>query len=650
MCGICGLVNLDPQEPASEALLGRMAAALAHRGPDGQRLMRDRFVGLGHRHLAIVDRTASAAQPMRNEDGTIWVIFNGEIYNYRALRENLIHQGHRFHSNTDTEVLVHLYEEYGTECVTHLRGMFAFAIWDRPQAQLFLARDRLGKKPLYYTQTPERFLFASEIKALWQDASLERQVNVPAIHQYLSLSYIPGPQTAFQNIYQLPPAHTLTLRHGVSRLECYWHLSFTSTTSNPALDLRQVQAEILERLKQAVATRMVAEAPVGVLLSGGIDSSLIVALMAQLSAKPVQTFSIGLPERQHDESGFARQIAAQFHTDHHEFPITPQLADLLPQVAGHFDEPFGDSSALPTYYLAQRTKPYITVALNGDGSDEDFAGYDRYTKDRLAIAYAGLPAPLRALTAGVLSRAVPGALPGDSLLKRVLDFTHSQYTTPAQRYFRWVSVFQAPQVQTLYTPDFWQAGQAQTAEALVTSIFDAATNPDPTQAALHTDILTYLADDLLVKMDRAAMAFAVETRSPFLDQEIMEYAAGLPASLKIRGWTRKWILKQAARSLLPPAIIQRPKHGFGLPVGEWLRGPLRPMLCDVVLSQRALQRGYFQPAALRALLEDHLAGRQNWQYQLWNILMLELWQMACVEAPRISTEPLVIQPADVFLA
>jgi len=591
-------------------------------------------MGLGHRRLTIMDRSDLAAQPMRNEDGSVWIVFNGEIYNYLTLREGLIQRGHQFQSQSDTEVILHLYEERGLECVKQLRGMFAFAIWDKSQEQLLLARDRLGKKPLYYTQTPERFLFASEIKALWQDESLPREINIPAIHHYLSLGYVPGPHTAFQNIFSLPPAHTLVFKNGVAKLECYWHLSFEHSMDAPQPDVREVQAEILARLREALSLRLASAVPVGVLLSGGLDSSLLVALMAQVERGPIKTFSIRFPEQSHDEAPYARQVAELFHTEHHEFGITTQLADLLPEVARTFDEPFGDSSALPTYFLAKMVKPEVTVALNGDGGDEAFGGYDRYTKDQLAAFYLGLPAPLRTINAGLLKAAIPSSLAVHSLPRRLQDFAQFQASSPAVRYYRWVSIIQAPEQQMLYTPEFYETGQAQPTNALIESLFQSAGTTNPLEAALHTDIHTYLPDDLLVKMDRAMMAFGVETRSPFLDQDFMEYAAGLPAGFKIRHLTRKWILKQASRTLLPLDIIQRPKHGFGLPVGEWLRGALRPMVYDVLLSKPARERGYFRPEAIQAMLDQHSRGQANWQFHLWSLLMLELWQLNCVEAAR----------------
>lgn len=642
MCGICGFINRDPSEPASTQLLGRMAGAIAHRGPDGQGVFAERYAGLGHRRLTIMDTSEAAGQPMRNEAGTVWITFNGEIYNYLDLRHELLSCGHTFLSQSDTEVILHLYEELGPRCVEKLRGMFAFAIWDSAREQLVLARDRLGKKPLYYTQTDQRFLFASEIKALWQDETVERTIHLPALHHYLSLGYIPGPQTAFKNVFCLPPAHILVLRSNTIHLERYWQFTFEQPTKAP--DIKQTEVEILQRIQEAVALRLASAVPVGVMLSGGLDSSLLVAIMARLDARPIQTFSVSLPGRAHDEAPYARQVAELFKTEHHEFAFTPDLAEWLPQVAAQFDEPFGDSSALPTYYLAKMLGQQVTVALNGDGGDEDFAGYDRYGKDQWAAFYLKQPASMRRAVAGLMQATIPGSAPTHGLARRLQNFAAFNPPTAADRYYRWVSIFQEPDRQALFTSDFLEAQNGQTTEALIAGFYNAAPSANPTEAALYTDIHTYLADDLLVKMDRATMAFGVEARSPFLDHEFVAYAAGLPIGFKNRHLTRKWILKQAAQSLLPKAIVERPKRGFGLPVGEWLRGPLRPMLYDVLTSQTARQRGYFNTEAVTTMLTQHQSGQANWQFHLWNLLMLELWQQTCVDVarPPIATATLAV--------
>jgi asparagine synthase (glutamine-hydrolysing) len=630
MCGICGIYNRSPGEPVSRILLERMTHSLVHRGPDSWHSYIDRFVGLGHRRLAIIDRSVDAQQPMCNENKTIYINFNGEIYNYKSLRRNLIIKQHQFKSHSDTEVILHLYEDFGEDCLQYLRGMFALSIWDRRNNKLLIARDRLGQKPLYYTSNARRFLFASEIKALLQDKDLQRIPNLNAIHHYLSLSYVPGCETAFQNIYKLPPAHKLVYQNGKIRISRYWRLSYASQPGRK-IDTQHVCKDIVNRLRESVRIRLISDVPVGLFLSGGIDSSAIAALMTQLTDQPVKTFSIRFSEKSHDESTYARFVAKYFQTDHHEFTLTPDIQKILPEIVQHYDEPFADPSAVPVYFLSKMASQHITVALNGDGGDELFAGYDRYVKNKLATYYLRLPHPMRKMLAILSSKLVPGQVAHDNFIIRLQRLFQIKRSTAAELYCRWLFIFQQQEKRNLYTTEFSQNIDTVETEELLDKLIRGSDGKDITEAALHCDIQTYLADDLLVKMDRATMAHSIENRSPFLDHTFMENIAALPSKLKLKGLTRKWIFKQAMANLLPKKIIHRPKKGFGIPVDQWLRHQLKEITYDTVLSTRALSRGYFKPEKLREIIGQHMSGHRNWQFHLWNLLVLELWHQKVID-------------------
>ncbi|MBW1851091.1 MAG: asparagine synthase (glutamine-hydrolyzing) [Deltaproteobacteria bacterium] len=631
MCGICGIVNIDRSQPVSPPLLEGMALALAHRGPDDQQIFADRFAGLGHRRLAIIDCTPRAQQPMSNEDGSIWITCNGEIYNYKACRGALESKGHRFKSRSDTEVILHLYEDHGENCLQYLRGMFAFGIWDKKHEKLFLARDRLGQKPIYYTLTPERFLFASEIKALLQDVNVPREPNLKALHHYLSLSYVPGSETAFQNIHKLPPAHKLIYENGKVHISCYWHLSYAQPPENGVFNADQVQHEIIERLRESVELRLMSDVPLGAFLSGGIDSSTIIALMTQLTNRPVKTFTVAFNEKSHDESASARSVAEFLGTDHHEYSLTPRILDSLPEILDQYDEPFADPSAVSTYYLAQMAQEHITVALNGDGGDESFAGYDRYAKNKLADYYYRIPPPFRktaSILAGIL---VPKHMNQDHLSMRLRHFFQLEKSSLEKLYCRWLLFFNQQDKRTLYTKDFAQNIHASNTEEMIIDLMHASDGKDITEKSLNTDVLTYLPDCLLIKMDRATMAHSMENRSPFLDHTFMEYVAGLPAAYKLKGLIRKWILKKATGSLLPRRTIHQAKRGFGIPVDQWLRHHLKDMAYDTLTGRCAKTRGYFDQEAVKNILDQHMSGRQNWQFHLWNLLVLELWHQKFID-------------------
>ncbi len=627
MCGICGTVNHEAGTTADPALIRRMLAALAHRGPDGEGIHVEDNVGLGHRRLAIIDLSPAAAQPMPNEDKTLWITFNGEIYNFQELRRDLKARGHRFRSHADGEVILHLYEEDGTDCLRRLRGMFAFGLWDAARRRLFLARDRVGKKPLVYFQDTRRFLFASEPKAILQDPAVPIEPDPQAIHHYLTYGYVPGSLSAFRGIQKLPPAHYLLVENGKVSTEQYWRLRY-----GPKHHLTEEEAceELLARLRQAVKRRLISDVPLGALLSGGIDSSAVVALMAEQSASRVKTFSIGFEEAAYDEREAAAIVAARFGTDHHAFVVRPNATALLPSLVWHYNEPFADSSAIPTYHLAQVTRPHVTVALSGDGGDEAFGGYERYVAHALACRADRFLGPLRPALA-----ALGGGLPRGGgrrgLRYRARRFLEALAAPPADRYARWMVHFAAEQKAALSTPEFAAAAGDADSLALLRDAFSKTDAEDPVEAAMAADVARYLPEDLLVKLDVATMAHGLEARCPFLDQDVLEFAARLPVQWKIRGTAKKVLLRRALRDLLPPEILARPKQGFGVPIDVWFRGPLKDLAFDTLLSPRATARGLFRPTAVRQLLEEHVSGRADRHYKLWNLLMLELWHRMFID-------------------
>lgn len=629
MCGIAGIVELGGRD-VERTHLERMCARLVHRGPDDVGYHHGPGVGLGQRRLSIID-LASGHQPMANEDGTLWVTFNGEIYNFQALRASLEAAGHRFASQSDTEVILHAYEEYGAGCLERFRGMFALALWDARRRCLFLARDRVGKKPLFYARADGQFVFASELQALAAHPGVRRELDPAAVDDFLTFGYVPAPATGFRGISKLPPAHCLTLTLAdddgappALQVEPYWTLRY-----GPKLDLTESEAAegLLEVLTEAVRLRLIADVPLGALLSGGVDSSLIVALMSRLVDRPVKTFSIGFEEQAFNELPYARMVARRYGTDHEELIVRPQAADILPTLVRHYGEPYADSSAVPSYYVAQLTRRHVTVALNGDGGDESFAGYERYLATGLAEHYRRLPRPLRAGVIEPLAEWIPSALPRRNRIGRAKRFLQAAALPAARRYLRWVTYFAPERKQDLYTPEFRELLAGHDGDAWLFRLFESAGRDgvDALDAALGTDVRSYLPYDLLVKMDIATMANSLEARSPLLDHKVMEFAARLPSHYKVRRTTMKYLLKKVARRLLPSAILDRRKMGFAVPLSQWMRGDLRPLLDDVLLSPRALDRGYFRPDALRRIVREHTEGSQDHADRLWALLWLELW-------------------------
>jgi asparagine synthase (glutamine-hydrolysing) len=620
MCGIVGIVRNDKSD-VDEALLGRMCAAIKHRGPDDDGFYVNGAVGLGMRRLAIID-LKSGQQPIHNQDRTAWIVFNGEIYNYRELRDKLEKLGHTFYTNSDTEAIVHAYDQYGGDCPNHLRGMFAFAIWDERSEELFIARDRVGKKPLLYAQVNGQLVFGSEFSALLQHPDISKDVDFEALNQYLSFMCVPAPLTAYRAIKKLEPGHSLRYRKGDIRIERYWQPDFSKK-----LDITEPEAgeRTIEILRDAVKVRLMSEVPLGAFLSGGIDSSAVVALMAEASSTPVKTFSIGFEEQDFSELHHARRVAEHVGADHHEFIVRPDALEVLPILVEHYGEPYADSSAIPTYYVARETRKHVTVALNGDGGDESFAGYERYAAMRLAERYHRIPAVLRESVVRQAIELMPSSETKRSRIRDVKRFVQSASLPKVERYLRWVSVFDQGAKQDLYSLDFAGQTKRDSATGLLDPWFARANGSGIVDAALLADIMTYLPNDLLVKVDIATMANSLEARSPFLDHHVIEFAASLPEKYKLRGLTTKYLLKQMLRKLLPAENLDRRKMGFGVPIGHWFRGQLQPFLRETLLAEASLKRGLFRPEAVTRMVELHTRGERDYSPQLWTLLMLELW-------------------------
>lgn len=620
MCGISGIFEFDQARTVEREAVHRMNESLRHRGPDDEGIFVDLGIGLGHRRLSIID-VAGGHQPICNEDGTIWVLLNGEIYNYPDLSRDLLAQGHRFTTRSDTEAIVHLYEEYGEECFAKLRGMFAIAIWDSGKRRLLLARDRIGKKPLYYYADRSRFIFGSELKAILAADGVPRTIDSLAVCDYFSLSYIPAPRTVYKNVRKLQPAHYLVVTNEGIREVPYWRLSFSKVQDRREEEWCEL---IREQLYEATRIRLMSEVPLGAFLSGGVDSSSIVAMMSQLMDRPVTTCSIGFSAQEFDESAFARQVASQFHSDHHEDVVEVEALDVIDKLAWHYDEPFADSSAVPTYYVSKMARRRVTVALGGDGGDENFAGYRRYVFDRMENRMRGLvPAPVRRSVFGPLGRWYPGLAWAPRPL-RAKATLQSLSRSPLEGYFNSISVFRPDEKAQLFTRDFQQQLADYDSLEVLRKHYDDADTADPLSRIQYVDIKTYLPDDILAKVDRASMAVSLELRAPILDHKFMELVASIPSDLKLRGRTGKYIFKKAMEPLLPRDILYRPKQGFAIPLDRWFRGELKDLAYDLVITNNKdgiLDRNY-----LSAIWKQHQAGRFDRSAYLWTVLMFRKWQ------------------------
>jgi asparagine synthase (glutamine-hydrolysing) len=632
MCAICGKLFFDQTRAVDPRELQQMAGILSHRGPNGDGVWTAQHVGLAHRRLAIIDLRAVASQPMSNEDDAVWVTFNGEIYNFQALRETLEAKGHRFRTQSDTEVIIHAYEEYGRDCVERLHGMFAFAIWDARARTLFLARDRLGKKPLYYFQNRDCFVFASEIKALLMDDAVLREPDSEAIDHFLALQYIPAPLTAFKGIRKLPAAHWLEVRDGHVEVSRYWELRYTPKRR---ITMADAIVELQTRFAEAVRLRLMSDVPLGAFLSGGVDSSAVVAYMAQQSDRPVKTFSVGFEDAAFDERPFARMVAERYGTQHTELVVKAPVADVLPRLIWHYDEPFGDASAIPSYAISEITRQHVTVVLNGDGGDENFAGYDWYIMARRLRRVDLIPLWLRQRLAAGLQR-MPQHWQQSQPFRKLSRLAAVMAKEPARRHAQWPRSFAPEDRWDLYTNEHRVALGGSDPERLFVDAFARTNAQDCTDAALNADVNLYLTDDLLVKMDRATMAHGLEARSPFLDHKLMEFIATLPTEFKLQGMQKKRLLKAALRGQLPNVVLDRPKMGFSVPLTRWFQQELRDMAYDLLLSDRALKRGYFKAEPITLMLHQHCSGREDHGDCLWDLLVLELWHRAFIDGKSFS--------------
>jgi asparagine synthase (glutamine-hydrolysing) len=597
-----------------------MGQVLRHRGPDEEGHWADDEAGLGVRRLSIID-LATGQQPVTNEDGTIWLVSNGEVYNYRDLRAELAKNGHVFVSQGDTEVILHAYEEYGSRCVDHMNGMFAFAAWDRARRRLFIARDRLGIKPLYYWFHRGQLVFGSELKAVIANPDVPRQLDLVALDQFLTLEYIPSPRTIFQNINKLPPGHQLILQDGALTVEPYWDVC---PRELPEDEVAQVEV-LTDLIRDAVRLRLVSDVPLGALLSGGIDSSTVVAFMSELSTLPVQTFSIGFDDRTYDELPYARTVAARFGTKHCEEVLQPNLAPLAERLVQHLDEPFGDFSVFPTYLVSVLARQSVKVVLSGDGGDEVFGGYETYVAQGIDRYYRRLPYWLRHKTLPMVMDRVPPQAAKKGVINKAKRFVEGGALPAPLQHTRWMIFMSDADKARLYQPDLHASLNGSGPSALLESYFRRAEQWDALAQQQYVDIKTYLVDDILTKVDRMSMAASIEARVPLLDHRIVEFALSLPPHSKLRRGRTKLILRRAMAGRLPDAVLNRPKQGFSIPLKHWLRGPLRPLMTDLLASDCVRRRGYFEPQTVNGWLSEHLEGRANHSHRLWALMVFELW-------------------------
>jgi asparagine synthase (glutamine-hydrolysing) len=616
MCGICGQVNFEPEHPVAPEVLERMQLSLGHRGPDSQGTWIKDSIALAHTRLAIIDLSENGHQPMCNERGTVWIVYNGEVYNFPDLREELQSKGHHFCSQTDTEVVVHLYEEEGIQCLSRLRGMFAFAIWDDNKRQLFLARDRFGQKPLYYYVDEEKLLFASEIKSILASRLVEISPDYQALYQYVCLGYVPHPNTGFRGIKKLPPGHYLVTDGVEVILEPYWSLQ-VEPTDNETINETEVSQKLLDLLTEATKMRLVSDVPLGVLLSGGVDSNAVAAIMSRHSDQ-IKTFTVGFEDELYDERKEARFLAEKLGTDHHEMIVKPEITEVLPNLIRAYDEPFADPSTIPSYYVAQMASQHVKVVLNGDGGDESFAGYGKYVQGMAGESLQGIPASIGGFFSRILNQKKAGKAKS---LSEVLALSGR---SPASVFAQLGMLTSVPYVDSLINSNFKDLIGTGNPLAHLLKCYEKHYSGDTVNTMLAVDRETYLPDDLLFKIDIATMSHGLEARSPLLDHHLVKYVAGLPGNLKLRGLKKKYILKQALRDVLPPQVLKRRKRGFDVPIGRWLKDELKEA-CRDALSDNGLIVDIFEKNELEKMFEDHLRDHKDWGRFFWMILMLHLW-------------------------
>jgi asparagine synthase (glutamine-hydrolysing) len=622
MCGICGIYNFRTKEPVTLDLLKAMNDTMVHRGPDDEGFYISGSIGLGHRRLSIID-LEGGKQPMTNEDETVWVIFNGEIYNFPELHEHLVKKGHIFKTRSDTEAIIHMYEEKGERCFEDFRGMFAIVIWDERKKKLLLARDRVGKKPLFYFYDGSKIVFASEIKAILKVPDITLEIDLEALSDYFSFLYVPAPKSIYKQIRKIRPAHYLVLSEGLIKEVEYWDISFAKTME---LSENEWCERIIDAYREAVRIRLMSDVPLGAFLSGGIDSSSVVALMSELKEDPVITSSIGFDEQEFNELDYAREIASKFKTDHHEKIVRPDAVSIVEKLAWHYDEPYADSSSVPTYYVSKVAREQVTVALSGDGGDENFAGYRRYYFDeRENRLRSFLPLYVRRPIFGTLAALYPKADWAPRVFRGKATF-EALSCSPIEGYFRSVSAFRPDLKERLLHPDVHRSLAGYNSMDVFKYYYEKADTDDPLSRIQYLDIKTYLTDDILVKVDRASMANSLEVRAPILDHKFMELIATIPSSLKLQGRNGKYIFKKALEKILPNEILYRKKMGFGVPLARWFRNELKDMAYDTIFSNH--NEGQFQKRTIEQIWKQHQKGYRDRSTELWTLFMFRLWQQS----------------------
>ncbi len=620
MCGICGIYNRESGAAVAGADIQAMCDAIIHRGPDDEGQYLQGPVGLGMRRLAIID-LATGRQPIFNEEGDAVIVLNGEIYNHLELRRDLEKRGHRFCTRSDTEAILHAYEEYGEGCPSHLNGMFAFAIWDVRRQRLFIARDRIGKKPLYYHFDGRRLVFASEIKAILRLREIPREIDPRALDAYLTCEYIPAPLSIFKGIRKLPQGHWLSLDGEGLRIQRYWQLHYRASAASEA----DLAAEFLDLLRDAVRIRLMSEVPLGAFLSGGLDSSAVVAMMSQTAERGVKSYSIGFDNATYNELPWARMVANHFGTEHHEEIITPDAVGLTERIVRQLDEPLGDFSVFPTWMVSEMARKHVTVVLSGDGGDELLGGYETYIAERMARRYARLPGWLRKGAIEPLVALLPPTEKKKGFVNKSRRFIEGCRLPADLQHVRWMIFLQEAEKGLLYSPALRGALADHDPYAFIRQAFAACDSPEPLDQQEYVDIVTYLADDIMVKVDRMSMAVSLEARAPFLDHRLVEFCASLPPHLRLNGKRSKYILKQAFRGILPDEILDRRKEGFSIPIKSWMKEELKPMLLDFLSPAALTATGCFEHVHVQRLIGEHLAGRENHSHRLWALLMFQMW-------------------------
>jgi len=635
MCGICGIVNVEKEHLVKHEDIRSMCRVMIHRGPDDEGIWVSGNAGLGMRRLSIID-LVTGNQPISNEDKSVWIVCNGEIYNHKELGSDLKQKGHVFRTQSDVESILHAYEEYGEECSKHLNGMFAFIIWDEPKNRLLISRDRIGKKPLYYYHDKSRFICGSELKAILQIKNIPREIDLEALDHYLTFEYIPGPLTIFRDIKKVMQGHYLVLQDGKIQTRAYWNIQENHSNHN----LAELKQHIRELLQDSVKIRLMSDVPLGAFLSGGIDSSIIVALMARVMDRPVKTFSIGFEESTYNELEYTRIIARRFKTEHHEFIIKPDAISLTEKLLGYLDEPLGDFSIFPTYLVSKMAREYVTVALSGDGGDELFAGYDTYIADKMASYYQRMPKSVQNGLVTKFVNSIPPSAKKKGFVNRSKRFIEGTLLPNRLRHARWMIFFQQNEKDLLYNENLKKNLSDTDPYHYLYSYFDEAKRYDPKDELnqqLYVDIKTYLVDDILVKVDRMSMAESIEARAPFLDYRFVELISSIPGNLKLKGMKTKWILKDAMKDLLPREILTRGKEGFSIPIKNWLQNELKPMMMDILSSDRIASGGLFNSRYIDKMKIEHLDGTQNHSHRLWALMVFEIWKDKYLKPANPST-------------